>query len=323
MTSDTSTPADHPRGSPSEPPSPETWTVGSNLLHEMLQQGGGVVSSVALRTALEQRNIPEARQLVLSLKYFDFDAPPEDGRPRPAFRWYSHARSFYSEERFANLKKAQEQQATTAEQAEQGPVVEVEADDEEQETPPRERRRNRQEERRLGTYVVSALENLYQSDHAPDEAPYVFDVHSERGGAEFENVDVMAAHWRSEKVVELVTIEVKLDFTARLVQQARNYGRFSDRVWIAVPVLAEAADAAGALREFDPLLFEHVVESGLGILACRRRPGRSYEVLPVHWPRRLVPDPVDKDAFLERYRQYFEQAGVLAPRVGRRYPAFT
>jgi hypothetical protein len=183
-------------------------------------------------------------------------------------------------------------------------------------------RRNRQEERRLGTYVVSTLENIYQSDHTPDDAPYVFDVHNDRAGTEFENVDVMAAHWRSPKVVELVAVEVKLDFTARLVQQARNYGRFADRVWIAVPVLAEAADASGALREFDPLLFEHVIDTGLGILACRRRPGRSYEVLPVHWPRRMHADQVEKEAFLERYRRQFETAGVLAPRGGHRYPAF-
>jgi hypothetical protein len=150
----------------------------------------------------------------------------------------------------------------------------------------------------------------------------VFDVHNGRAGNEFENVDVMAVHWRSSKVVELVTVEVKLEFTARLVQQARNYGRFCDRVWLAVPVLAEAADAAGALREFDPMLFEHVVDTGLGILACRRRPGRSYEVLPVHWPRRMRPDLVEKDGFLERYRRQFEQAGVLAPRSGHRFPAF-
>jgi hypothetical protein len=131
-------------------------------------------------------------------------------------------KSFYSEERYAKLKSAQEQQATTAEQAEQPEVAEVEADEEEQDGPQKERRRNRQEERRLGTYVVSALENIYQSDHTPEEAPYVFDVHSDRAGTEFENVDVMAAHWRSPKVVELVTVEVELDSTARLVQQARN-----------------------------------------------------------------------------------------------------
>ncbi|MGO9833468.1 MAG: hypothetical protein ACLP1X_04570 [Polyangiaceae bacterium] len=308
--------------SPSVAPSPETWTVGTQVLHDLLQQSNGVVSSRGLRHALEQRKIPDARRLVVSLKYFDFDAPPEDGRPKPPFRWYSHARSFYTEEQFAKLKNAQDQQATTAEQAVAGPVAEVETEDEDQDVPPKERRRSRQEERRLGTYVVSALESIYQSDHAPEDAPYVFDVHNERAGSEFENVDVMAAHWRSQKVVDLVTVEVKLDFTARLVQQARNYGRFSDRVWIAVPVLAEAADAAGALREFDPCLFEHIVDAGLGVLACRRRPGRSYEVLPVHWPRRLFPDPVEKEAFLERYRPSFEEAGILAPRGGHRYPAF-
>ena len=309
--------------SPSEAPSTEAWTAGTQLLRDLLQQNSGIVSSLALRQALEQRHVPDARRLVVSLKYFDFDAPPEEGRPKPPYRWYSHARSFYSEEQFAKLQHAQEQQATSAEQAEPGAAPEVETDDDESDAAPKERRRNRQEERRLGTYVVSALESIYQSDHAPENAPYVFDVHSERAGTEFENVDVMAAHWRSQKVVELVAVEVKLDFTAHLVQQARNYGRFADRVWIAIPVLAEAADASGALREFDPLLFEHVVDAGLGVLACRRRPGRSYEVLAVHWPRRSRPDPVEKEAFLERYRSFFEEAGVLAPTRGHRYPAFT
>ncbi len=76
-------------------------------------------------------------------------------------------------------------------------------------------------------------------------------------------------------------------------------------------------------ESFDPLLFEHVVETGLGILACRRRPGRSYEVVPVHWPRRNHPDSVERELFLERYRRQFEQAGVLPPRSGRRYPSLT
>jgi hypothetical protein len=185
-------------GSPSEAPSPETWTVGTQVLRDLLQQSGGIVSSLALRHALEQRKIPDARRLVVSLKYFDFDAPAEDGRPKPAFRWYSHARSFYSEEQFAKLKTAQEQQATTAEQSEAVTAPEVETEDEEQDVPPKERRRSRQEERRLGTYVVSALESIYQSDHTPEDTAYVFDVHNERAGSEFENVDVMAAHWLAE-----------------------------------------------------------------------------------------------------------------------------
>jgi hypothetical protein len=307
--------------SPSEAPSPEAWDIGTQTLRELLQQGGGTTSSRALRQALERKNVPDARRLVVSLKFFDFDAPLEAGSLKPPFRWYSHARSFYTEEAFAKLQNLQEQKATKA--AEQVAVVDApEEDTEEVEAPVKERRRNRQEERRLGTYVVSTLENIYQSECTPEDAPYVFDVHNDRAGTEFENVDVMAAHWRSTKVVELVTVEVKLEFTARLVQQARNYGRFSDRVWLAVPVLAEAGDAAGALREFDPLLFEHVIDTGLGILACRRRPGRSYDVMPVHWPRRARPDAIEKEAFLERYRRQFEQAGVLAPRGGHRFPAF-
>jgi hypothetical protein len=300
-------------------PSAEAWEVGTQVLRELLQQNGGIVSSRAMRQALERKKVPDARRLVVSMKFFDFDAPHEEGELKPPFRWHSHAKSFYSEEAYAKLQNAQEQKATRAEEV---AVAEPEPEEEEHDTPAKERRRNRQEERRLGTYVVSTLENIYQSDCTPEEAPYVFDVHNDRAGTEFENVDVMAVHWRSPKVVELVTVEVKLEFTARLVQQARNYGRFSDRVWLAVPVLAEAADAAGALREFDPLLFEHVVDSGLGILACRRRPGRSYEALPVHWPRRMRPDPVEKDGFLERYRRQFEQAVVLAPRSGHRFPAF-
>jgi hypothetical protein len=308
--------------SPSAAPPPEEWNTAVQVLRDLLASSGGAVSSYALREALEKKGIKDARGLVVSLRYYDFDASPEDGRSRPDVRWYGHAKSFYTEERFAKLQRKTEEKATDAEQQVAAAPSEAEGDDEDEAAPPRERRRNRQEERRLGTYVVSALENIYQSEHTPDDASYVFDVHSDRAGTDYENVDVLAIHWRSPKVAELVSVEVKLDFSARLVQQARNYTRFSDRVWVAAPLLAEAADASAALRDFDPQLFEHVVESGLGILACRRRPGRSYEVVPVHWPRRLDPDPVEREGFLERYRKAFEQAGVLAPRAGRRNPVF-
>lgn len=217
--------------------------------------------------------------------------------------------------RDAQLQRATEAEAANAEKASDGQT------DEDFVAPP-ERRKNRQEEGRLGTYVVSALENIYQSDGAPDDAPYVFDVHNDRPGNEYENVDLIAVHWRTATNVELIAVEVKLDFTARLVQQARNYARFADRVWLAVPVQAGAADASGALRELDPLLFEHVVDAGLGILACRRRPGKSYEVLPVHWPRRQQPGAVEREGFIERYRADFEEAGAAAPRASHHYPRF-
>jgi len=262
--------------SASEAPAPEEWSTALQVLRDLLVANDGTVSTYALRSALEKKGVRDARRLVVSLRYYDFDAPTEDGRARPDFRWYGHAKSFYTEERFAKLQRKTEAEATHAEQQEAAKPSVPEVDEEEEPAAPRERRRNRQEERRLGTYVVSALENIYQSDHTPEDAPYVFDVHNDRAGSDYENVDVLAIHWRSSKVAELISVEVKLDFTARLVQQARNYSRFSDRVWIAAPLLAEAADASAALRDFDPQLFEHVVESGLGILACRRRPGRSH-----------------------------------------------
>ncbi len=300
---------------------PSVWNLGVETLRRALEDNNGCVSSLALRQLLEQKGAPDARDLVVQLKFYDFTSPPDDGRPVPAFRWHTHAKSFYSDERFARFK--QQQEAAVARAASNEVVVSESAEathDEPEPAPPSERRKIRQEEARLGSYVASALENIYQSDLAPEEAEYVFDVHKERPGAEFENVDVLAVHWRSDSHVELIAVEVKLDFTARLVQQARNYSRFADRVWVAVPITADAADAAAAIREYDPLLFEHVVEIGLGILVCRRRPGKSYEIMPVHWPRRLVPDPVEKETFLERYRRSFEAARVLAPRGRGRYP---
>jgi hypothetical protein len=69
------------------------------------------------------------------------------------------------------------------------------------------------------------------------------------------------------------------------------------------------------------MLFEHVVDCGLGILACRKRPGRSYEVQPVHWPQRLEPDPLEKERFLERYRRTLEVARVMAPAGRYLYPS--
>jgi hypothetical protein len=74
------------------------------------------------------------------------------------------------------------------------------------------------------------------------------------------------------------------------------------------------------LRETDPLLFDYIIESGLGILACKRRPGSCYDVTPVHWPRRQEPDPIEKERFIERYRAHLERAGAVAPRGHNGYP---
>lgn len=266
---------------------PAIWKIGVETLRAALQANSGCVSSLALRQALESKGVPDARDVVVQLKFYDFASPPDDGREAPGFRWYTHAKSFLSEERFEGFKRQQEAEVARVASSEvvAAELAEAEAVADER-APATERRKIRQEEARLGTYVASALENIYQSDAAPEDAEYVFDVHKERPGAEFENVDVLAVHWRSESYIELVAIEVKLDFTARLVQQARNYARFAERVWVAVPITAYASDAAAAIREYDRLLFEHVIEIGLGVLACRRRPGKIDEIMAVHWPKK-------------------------------------
>ena len=76
---------------------------------------------------------------------------------------------------------------------------------------------------------VPALEDLYFSESNADEKDFVFDVHSYRKGSSFENTDLIAIHWRSDKVYDLIAVEVKLGFSAQVVQQALSYTRFSHR----------------------------------------------------------------------------------------------
>lgn len=101
-------------------------------------------------------------------------------------------------------------------------------------------------------------------------------------------------------------MEVKLDFTPHAIQQALNYTRFSPRAWVAA--LVESDSMAELPRRY-PTLFDYAISRGLGVLACRRRQGRRYEVTPVHWPIRNQPDPLVEKEFVERYREYFETAG--------------
>lgn len=324
-------------GASASPSSSEIWRRGVEVLCALLQRPDGAVSSMALRKELEQRGMPDAKDLVSQLKFYNFDEAPEQ-LATPAFRWRTHGRSFYTEDAYLrleqqNAKEAADEAARAEIEAKAKAEVEERARVEaarieaeistETEPSSQQRAKPRQDEKLLGKYVVSALEELYESDESPTDAPYVFDVHQERAGSQYENVDVLAVHWRTERLAELVTVEVKLAFTAELVQQARNYTRFSDRVWIAVPlpIPADAANVAQALREHDARLFEHVIHSGLGILACRRRQGRAYEIIPVHWPCRQQPDLAEKEAFKERYRDCLERARVLRPKGYSNYPA--
>ena len=163
----------------------------------------------------------------------------------------------------------------------------------------------------MGAYVVPLIEEIYASESAPEGRTYVFDVHDSRPGGEYQNVDLLAVHWRSRKVIELVAVEVKLDFTARAVQQACSYTRFAHRTWLAVKVVNGPEYAAWELWTRDPGLFDHAVARGIGIIGCKATPGRAYTAFPIQWPKRHEPDPFEREQFLEHYREWFEDADVL------------
>ena len=268
------------------------------------------MSSTALRRELEHKHgFADAKPIVTELKFFDPESSQERGMPMPRFRFRYLGRSFYSEEKYEEERKRQE--AETIKEAEVASRQASVATPEEPSS-----RTNRQEEARLVAYVKNALEDLYESDENPGHS-FVFDVHSARKGNSFENVDLIAVHWRSANVCDLIAVEAKLDFNAQVVQQALNYTHFSHRAWVAVPV---QTDEKSELRELNPSLFEYAISNGLGILACRRRKGRSYEVFPVQWPVRNQLDPLEEEGFLERYREEFERAGVIEPKERRRLP---
>src|SRR6266849_4118044 len=273
----------------------DDWNTAVRVLKTLLASEGGSVSSIVLRRDLERKGIATAKDLVLKLRFFDFEGEVDPTMPRPDFKFYHKGRSFYSEEAFREVEAKTEAQAEEA--GSSATVDRLVHEDVENESP---RRSNRREEARLVTYVKTALADIYDSEFRPERAEFVFDVHNDRSGTDLENVDLLAFHWRSPDVVDTVTVEVKLDFTARLVQQANNYRRFSNRVWIAVPCNSPAPDAADELREIDPLLFDYIVDLGIGILGCRRARGRSYEVCALQWPKFHSPEPLERDVFVER-----------------------
>ena len=80
---------------PGDQITPGQWSEAACLLTRMLKDGKGVVSSLALRCALEKQGFTNARQLVVRLKYYDFDSTSEE-LAKPEVRWFSHAKSIYS-----------------------------------------------------------------------------------------------------------------------------------------------------------------------------------------------------------------------------------
>jgi hypothetical protein len=288
------------------------WCTALMVLKQHLTGADGSVSSLALGRELVSRGIKDPKPILIKLKFNNFDEDWDQRLERPDFSYTHKGRTFFSADALRSLQGATESQAEQAAQLAPVEMVEVEPS----------RRRNRQEEARLVTYIKGALEDIYDTEFRPadDDVPFAFDVHNERGGSDLENVDLIGFHWRSETVVDTVTVEAKLDFTARLVQQANNYRRFSNRVWIAVPCTSAVHEAAAELREVDSILFDYVVELGMGILACRKAKGRSYEVFPIQWPAPNRIDALATEAFIERYRQVFEDGHVVPKRAPRRFP---
>lgn len=285
------------------------WNTALGVLHTHLETQG-LVSTLALRKELERKGVVRAHEAINRLRFYTPESELPEGERRPDFVFFHSGRSFYSKERYEALQDETNAKAEVTAKEETAPEPE----------PERERRSNKQEEARLVTYVQQALDNLYWSDAGPEGLERVaFDVHNMRAGSEYENVDILAVHWRSAKRVDFVAVEVKLSFTAGLVHQAHNYTRFAHRVWIAIPVNASPEEAAVSLREENPSLFDYVIELGIGILACKRRQGRSYEVVPIHWPRRYACDSLEMDGFVERYRDVFEETRVVAPQRRHHY----
>lgn len=277
----------------------------------ILDANEGEISLHALKKHLKELGVPMIEDTVKRIKLekcYRFSTGSD-------LKWHHYGRSFYTPEKYEKIlrEEAIENEKTAAIEA----LSEVKEEKQEDTEDAPLRRSHNQEEKRLCKYVTTALEQIYESDYSGEH--FAFNVCDERPSGDYRNVDLIAVDWRNENICELIAVEVKLGFNSKLVQQASNYTRFSNRVWIAV--LIEDADRDSlldALRMKDALLFDHVVELGLGILACRRTQGRSYEVFPIQWPRLQRPSMLELDSFKESYRDTFEKAGVLAPETRRR-----
>lgn len=285
-------------------PNPEEWSKAIELLKKLLNKNEGSVSTRQMKEELNALNLTEVELILSQMKYSKTSHGENDNK----FCWYYRGRSFLSEKAFAALVAEEEavELETQIPQADDDSIEEV-----------RDRKRSN-EEHRLGNYVVTALEELYDSDYSPES--YVFDVHNERPSGNYRNVDLVAVDWRTASHYELISVEVKLGFTAQLIQQAASYLRFSHRVWVAVPVPSNAdpAWASSMIRDEDPLLYDHAIDLGIGILACRKAKGRSYEVFPIQWPKLNKPNQLEIHHFTESYRRHFEEALVLDPINPRR-----
>ena len=280
---------------------PIEWKAAFQILKDGLEKNDGILSSKLLRAYLNSPNIKDIEEVFRQLKYYDQDNPFDVSFDRPDFKWLHKGRSFYSEERYNKefaVADKEEIEILEEKSEEEGPI------DFER------KRAYKKSEEKLCKYIEYELKTIYDSKIRPDNEN-VFSVYRRKSGGCYGNVDLLAVSWITEKDFELVAIEVKLKFNEELVQQACNYGRFADRVWIAFPVVGNPFECASVLRESNPLLFDCVLDMGLGILAVGRvGKGGRYTVKPIHWARRLAPNKADRLDFTERYKEYLEEAGA-------------
>jgi len=283
------------------------------LLKDLLAKNNGVVSSRALRKHLmDTLKIDDDTSRLLITRLYTEVNPCGEGI-------LSKGRSFYTKERYESADASIQAQADIA--ASKEAAIDIATPVVVEPVPTKsEYVANKQEEARLNTYVIEALKQIYSTEFIDDSTPYVFDVHNDRPGSVYENVDIVGVHFRNEGVAEIFAIETKLEFTAKAMQQALNYTRFANRVWLAVPVTTH--EGAEELRAIDESLFEYAVAKGIGILACRKAKGRSYDVRAVHYPTRQTIDPVDRAIFVERYRPNFEASGLIERKQQRKASVF-
>jgi hypothetical protein len=141
-------------------PSVETLGNAYDLLQKLLSENDGVASSVHLkRTLISQASLLEevASQCIKELQFLDAHADARLGRKNA--KTYHSGRSFFSKEKYEQALADTEKEADAkGQEAKEAP----EPEEREKEAP-----QNRQEEARLGVYVKTALETIYES-RTPD-----------------------------------------------------------------------------------------------------------------------------------------------------------
>jgi hypothetical protein len=82
------------------------WNTAVAVLTDLLQKAtDGAVSSQAVRKELENRGVPEVRQLVARLKAADFESPDA---LQATIRWHHFGRSFLTTDAFREAQRSQE-----------------------------------------------------------------------------------------------------------------------------------------------------------------------------------------------------------------------